>query len=221
MGRAYLCLCTPVCIYTVHRVCTLLIYDFSYSPSLGSEIVGSGHMCVRKILALSQWQFETRNLLQRMGSVYLRHFDPEHQGKKIQKNSRTTTPRTKLPRFGAEIQQPGSPEVSNCSLRQKPPCPSPEKEQLHLSSLNLLAPISFFLPFGLSFDVWRELICFQCGLTRNAGCREVARQEKKEYRWWTKELASHGGGGVGGRQWFEDEELKTSRLSNNTWLPGF
>lgn len=103
--------------------------------------------------AVWNWEFITEN-----GKFLPETFWPRASGGKNIKNSRTTTPRTKLPRFGAEIQQPGSPEVSNCSLLQKPPCPSPEKEQLHLSSLNLLAPISFFLPFGVPFDVWRELI---------------------------------------------------------------
>lgn len=86
-------------------------------------------------------------------------------------------------------------EVCNCSLRQKPPCTCPEREWPHLSSLNLVAPISFFFPLGLlSMCEACLFICLQCGLTRNRGWGEATRKQNEK----SVESASHGG--EGGKQ---------------------
>lgn len=100
------------------------------------------------------------------------------RGKNI-KNSRTTTPRTKLPRFGAEIQQPGSPEVSNSHSDRS-------HHVLAQKKSNYIFPLLTFWPqfhsssllVYLLMSEESSFICFQCGLARNAGCREVARQEQ-------------------------------------------
>lgn len=115
-----------------------------------------------------------------MRSFYLRHFDPKHQEKKYEKFKDYTE--DQIIKVWVEVQKPGSAEVCNCSLRQKAPCTGSGKEQLHLSSLNLLAPISVFFLFGLLLMYEKcSLICFQCGgPIRNGGCREVATQQNMQ-----------------------------------------
>ena len=107
-----------------------------------------------------------------MGSFYLRDFDSERQGKKCVKNSKTTTRRTKLSKSGAKDQRLGRPDVCNCSLKQKPRCIGPEKEGLHLSSLNLLAPISVFFLLGL------RLKCGECSFVFSVVSQETVDAEK-------------------------------------------
>lgn len=157
--KEHICICTPLCVY-IQSTESVLFWSMTshihlfrlWDCRIGACVCKQDFSSVTA--AGWNWEFITEN-----GKFLPETFWPRASGEKyIYKNSRTTACRTKLPRFGAELRQPGSPEVSNCSLRQKPPCPSPKTEQLHLSSLNLLAPISFFLPFGLPFDVWRELI---------------------------------------------------------------
>lgn len=86
--------------------------------------------------AVGNWVFITEDR-----SLYLRLFDLECK-EEIEKKSRTTALRTKLSRPGAEVQKPGPSEICNCS-----PCPGPEKEQVQLSSLHLLASIFPLLTF--------------------------------------------------------------------------
>lgn len=160
-------------------------------------------VCVSNALALSQQRLEIGNWLQRMGSFYLRVFDPEHQERKYEIFKDNYT-QDQIIKFGAEVQRPGSPEVRNCSVRQKAPGTGPEKEQLHLSSLNLLAPVSFFFPLGLLLMCGEcSSVCFQCSLTRNGRFREVARQQNLEHmnkgvasHWWRAREAVVGGWGV-------------------------
>lgn len=95
-------------------------------------------------------------------------------------------------------------EVCNCSLRQKPPCTCPEREWPHLSSLNLVAPISFFFPLGLLSMCEACLFVFSV-VSQETGDGEKPPESK------TRSLLSQPPTVVreGSRQW-EDEKLKTS-----------
>ena len=183
--------CVPLCLY-IQTIGSIFWYTISHirftfhCSETAEQCVCEGDREIEKhlstvIRADRNWEFiiETGKFLPE--TFWLR----TPRKKKCMKNSKTTTLRTKLSNFGAKVQRLGSPEVYNCSLKQKPPCIGPEEEWLHLSSLNLLAPISFFFPLGLLLKCEEcSFICFQCGLTRNSGCREVARQQNMKYCWW-------------------------------------
>lgn len=139
-------------------------------------------MCVSKILAVSQQQVEIGNLLQRMGSFYLRHFDPEHQGKNIY--IKIQGQRHVGPNYQGLGQNYGNlaPQRSLIAHSDRNHHVLAQKQNNYIFPLLTFWPQfhSSSLLVSLLMSEESSFICFQCGLTRNAGCRKVARQENKE-----------------------------------------
>lgn len=167
----------------------LLVED---APFFGSEVVEL--RCVDKNhFSISEQPLKIGNLLQKMESFYLRHFDPEIQGKK---KSQGQALRTELSRFGAEVQKAAH-QRSVIAHGDRNHHVLPPKRAIHLSSLNLLAPISFFFPFGLLLTCEEgSFVCPRCGLNRHGDAeRQLASKT------WNVDKQSNlppTGGGKGG-----------------------
>lgn len=162
---------------------------FPFSPN--TEILGVGCVCshgkrerernrertfLNTVTAVvSNWEFITKNW-----KVLLETFWPRALGRKIWKIQGQIHQGSNYQDLGQKYRNLTCLRSVNCSLRQKPPCTGPEKVGLHLSSLNLLASILFFLPSSL-FLMCEEClhICFRCGFTEMMVLqKEVMKQGK-------------------------------------------